>query len=562
MVVGGRSHPDLAQRIAEQLGVEQGEIELKTYPNGETYVRYNESIRGADLFLVQTGCEPVDQNLMELLLMIQAAKLASAKRITAVIPWFPYSRQDRKAKPREPISGRLVADMLQLAGADRVLTMDLHAGQIQGFFTIPVDHMTAQQLFARHFRDLGLHGEGVVSVAPDAGRAKVAVRFAEMLDADFAVIHKTRHAGDQVSVTEVTGRVRGKTAIVGDDVTTTGSTLVAGARALRDHGVEGVWIYVTHALLNDEGLERLRERRRHRRDRRHRHRAARPEEEAGQHDGAHRGAAARGDDHERLRRRFGFRNLRRREPTLLGAFRGKCSALAASLYHRRKSEVRRRRGAGGRLHALGVVVVPLTLYVQVDAEEDQRPQEDREDRRQDRAPAVDVREIVMCRRDDEADADVDEREQTAPEHRGIVSAASAAGTWRCVNVVRSIMRGLAWRAPELVGSQWMFPSLVFLVALWLVIGPVFHFSGNWLLIPATATSILAFLLVALLQYSQNRDTRAIQLKLDELIRSLGEARTDLVRLQELSDEELDELEEEFRRLRSSGFQARSSRHQA
>jgi ribose-phosphate pyrophosphokinase len=257
MVVSGRSHPDLAQRIAEQLGVEQGEIELKTYPNGETYVRYHESIRGADLFLVQTGCEPVDQNLMELLLMIQAAKLASAKRITAVIPWFPYSRQDRKAKPREPISGRLVADMLQLAGADRVLTMDLHAGQIQGFFTIPVDHMTAQQLFARHFRDLGLHGEGVVSVAPDAGRAKVAVRFAEMLDADFAVIHKTRHAGDQVSVTEVTGRVRGKTAIVGDDVTTTGSTLVAGARALRDHGVEGVWIYVTHALLNDEGLERL-----------------------------------------------------------------------------------------------------------------------------------------------------------------------------------------------------------------------------------------------------------------------------------------------------------------
>jgi ribose-phosphate pyrophosphokinase len=257
MVVSGRSHPDLAQRIAEQLGVELGEIDLGTFPNGETYCRYDESIRGADLFLVQTGCMPVDQHLMELLLMIQAAKLASAKRITAVIPWFPYSRQDRKAKPREPISGRLVADMLQLAGADRVLTMDLHAGQIQGFFTIPVDHMTAQQLFARHFRDLGLAGEGVVSVAPDAGRAKVAVRFAEMLDADFAVIHKTRHAGDQVSVTEVTGRVRGKTAIVGDDVTTTGSTLVAGARALRDHGVENVWVYVTHALLNDEGLERL-----------------------------------------------------------------------------------------------------------------------------------------------------------------------------------------------------------------------------------------------------------------------------------------------------------------
>ncbi len=192
MVFSGRSHPELAERIAERLGVDLGEIELKTFANDETYVRYCESIRGADVFLVQTGSPPVDQHLMELLLMIQAAKLASAKRITAVIPWFPYSRQDRKAKPREPISGRLVADMLQLAGVDRLLTMDLHAGQIQGFFTIPVDHMTAQQLFARHFRDLGFNGEGVVSVAPDAGRAKVAVRFAEMLDAEFAVMHKTR----------------------------------------------------------------------------------------------------------------------------------------------------------------------------------------------------------------------------------------------------------------------------------------------------------------------------------------------------------------------------------
>ena len=137
MVFSGRSHPALAQKISEQLGVERGEVMLKTFANDETYCRYEESIRGADVFLVQTGCPPVDKNLMELLLMIQAAKLASAKRITAVIPWFPYSRQDRKAKPREPISARLVADMLQLAGVDRVLTMDLHAGQIQGFFTIP-----------------------------------------------------------------------------------------------------------------------------------------------------------------------------------------------------------------------------------------------------------------------------------------------------------------------------------------------------------------------------------------------------------------------------------------
>jgi ribose-phosphate pyrophosphokinase len=257
MVFSGRSHPVLAERIAEQLGVDLGEIELTTFANGETYCRYAESIRGADVFLVQTGSQPVDQHLMELLLMIQAAKLASAKRITAVIPWFPYSRQDRKAKPREPISGRLVADMLQLAGVDRLLTMDLHAGQIQGFFTIPVDHMTAQQLFARHFRDLGISGEGVASVAPDAGRAKVAVRFAEMIDAEFAIMHKTRPAHEQASVTEVTGKVRDKICIVGDDVTTTGGTLIAGARALREHGAREVWVYVTHALLSGEGLKRL-----------------------------------------------------------------------------------------------------------------------------------------------------------------------------------------------------------------------------------------------------------------------------------------------------------------
>jgi ribose-phosphate pyrophosphokinase len=174
-----------------------------------------------------------------------------------VIPWFPYSRQDRKAKPREPISARLVADMLQLAGVDRVLTMDLHAGQIQGFFTIPVDHMTALQLFGTHFRDLGLTGEGVVAVAPDAGRAKHAVRFAEMIEASFAIMHKMRVAADRVEVTEVTGRVRGKIAIVGDDVSTTGSTLIAGAQALKEHGATEVNVFVTHALFSGEALERI-----------------------------------------------------------------------------------------------------------------------------------------------------------------------------------------------------------------------------------------------------------------------------------------------------------------
>jgi ribose-phosphate pyrophosphokinase len=249
MVFAGRSHPDLAQNIAEKLGVELGDVELETFANGETYCRYLESIRGADVFIVQTGVGDVDSYLMELVFMIQAAKLASAKRITAVVPLFPYARQDRKAKPREPISARLVADMIQLAGADRVLTMDLHAGQIQGFFTIPVDHMTAQPLFARHFRDLGLTGPGVVSVAPDEGRAKVAVRFANMIEADFAIMHKTRPARDQAEITEVTGKVRDKIAIVGDDVIMTGGTLIANVHALLAQGARQVYVYATHGVF-------------------------------------------------------------------------------------------------------------------------------------------------------------------------------------------------------------------------------------------------------------------------------------------------------------------------
>src|ERR671939_1883868 len=257
MVFSGRSHPDLAQAMARQLGVELGEIELETFANGETYCRYLESIRGSDVFIVQTGCRPVDRNVMELLLMIQAAKLGSAKRITAVIPWFPYSRQDRKAKPREPISARLVADMLQLAGADRVLTMDLHAGQIQGFFTIPVDHMTSLPLFATYFRDRGLQGEDVVSVSPDAGRAKLAIRFAEMIEGSWAIMNKTRPARDQAEVTEITGRVRDKTAILGDDVIMTGGTLLANVKALQEQGVRDVWVFATHGLFCGNALERF-----------------------------------------------------------------------------------------------------------------------------------------------------------------------------------------------------------------------------------------------------------------------------------------------------------------
>ena len=316
MVFSGRSHPELAQRIAEQLGVELGEVELKTFSNGETYCRYHESIRGADVFIVQTGCAPVDRNLMELLFMIQAAKLASAKRITAVVPWFPYSRQDRKALPREPISGRLVADMIQLAGADRVLTMDLHAGQIQGFFTIPVDHMTSLPLFARHFRDLGLSGDAVVSVAPDAGRAKHAIRFAEMIEGDFAVMHKTRPEHDKASVTEITGPREGQG---GDrrrrrdhDRRHVARRRRGPARARRDRGLG---LHDARPLLRRR--PRAVRRGRSRGDRRHGHGAHRPGEPTFEHDGATDLRPAGRDDHERLRRRVRLRDLRRRVPALL-----------------------------------------------------------------------------------------------------------------------------------------------------------------------------------------------------------------------------------------------------
>src|SRR3989440_2542106 len=236
MLVGGRSNPALAEAIAERLGVMLGEVELKTFANGETYVRYCESIRGCDVFIVQSGNAPVNDHLVELLIMIQAAKLASAKRITAVIPWFPYSRQDKKSAPREPITAKLVADALESAGVDRVVSMDLHAGQIQGFFNVPVDHMTALQLFAQYYRDKGLQGEGVVAVSPDPGRAKMARRFGQMLEGDLAIMNKTRPEHDRAAVTEVIGDVQGKIAIMSDDMIVTGGALIPGAGALRRAG--------------------------------------------------------------------------------------------------------------------------------------------------------------------------------------------------------------------------------------------------------------------------------------------------------------------------------------
>jgi ribose-phosphate pyrophosphokinase len=258
MLFSGRSNPDLAFKIADQINIELGEVELETFENGETYCRFRESIRGADVFIVQSCySKATNDHLLELVIMIQAAKLASANRITAVMPWFPYSRQDKKSSPREPITARLVADMLEAAGVDRVLTMDLHAGQIQGFFNVPVDHMTALPLFAQYYRDKGLYGEGIVVVSPDPGRAKMATKFAEMLEAEFALMRKTRPAHDVAAVTEVSGRVAGKTAIMTDDIIVTGGTLIAGAQALREAGATEVYACATHALIPESAFEKL-----------------------------------------------------------------------------------------------------------------------------------------------------------------------------------------------------------------------------------------------------------------------------------------------------------------
>jgi ribose-phosphate pyrophosphokinase len=259
MLFSGRSNPELAEQIADKLGVVLGEVELKTFANDETYVRYRESIRGADVFIVQSGSPPVNDNLVELLIMIQAARLASAKRVTAVIPWFPYTRQDKKSAPREPITAKLVADMLEVAGVDRVVSMDLHAGQIQGFFNAPVDHMTAIQLFAQHYRDLGFHGENVVAVSPDAGRVKLARRFGQMLDGELAIMNKARPEHDTAEMTEVIGDVKGKVAILSDDMILTGGTLIAGATALLEAGATEVYACATHGLFSGNAFERIAE---------------------------------------------------------------------------------------------------------------------------------------------------------------------------------------------------------------------------------------------------------------------------------------------------------------
>jgi ribose-phosphate pyrophosphokinase len=261
MLVSGRANPSLALRIADRLGVGLSGMTLKTFANGEVYCRYEESVRGADVFIVQPTCGNSDTGLsandalMELMVMVDAAVGGSAHRVIAVAPWYGYSRQDKKSAPREPISARLVARMLEAAGIDRIVTMDLHSGQIQGFFQKPCDHMTALFILTQYFADLGL--EDLVVVAPDAGRVKLNKRFAAKIGADLAILNKDRPAQQVAEISYVIGDVAGKTALLVDDIIDTAGTLKAAAQAVSDAGARRVYAAATHGLFRGNAWENL-----------------------------------------------------------------------------------------------------------------------------------------------------------------------------------------------------------------------------------------------------------------------------------------------------------------
>lgn len=261
VVVSGRSDPALAAQVAAVLGTELAPTEHRTFASGEIYTRFEVSIRGCDVFVVQSFGPPVNEWLMELLIMLDALKRASAKRITVVAPYFPYSRQDKKGRGREPISARLVADLLKTAGADRVMSVDLHAAQIQGFFDGPVDHLFAKPVLLRHFQE-SLSADDrtkLTVVSPDMGRVRVADNWADDLGAPLAIIHKRRDpkVANQVTVHEIVGNVAGRVCLLVDDMIDTGGTIVKAAQALKANGAEKVIVAATHPIFSDPAAERL-----------------------------------------------------------------------------------------------------------------------------------------------------------------------------------------------------------------------------------------------------------------------------------------------------------------
>ena len=257
-VYSGSSNRPLAQKIAEYLGVELSGLTLKQFANGEIYARYDETVRGADVFLIQSVAGGnVNDMLMELLIATDAAKRASARSITAVITHYGYARQDRKAGPREPITARLVANLLERAGVNRIITLYLHQGQIQGFFDIPVNHLSALPLFGQYYNDMHFDTDNLVVVSPDVGRAKAAKKLSDMLGCDLAIAHKGRPRHNAAEVMGIIGDIKGKTCIINDDMIDTAGTICEAVRTLNNAGAKSVTLVATHGLLSGPAVERL-----------------------------------------------------------------------------------------------------------------------------------------------------------------------------------------------------------------------------------------------------------------------------------------------------------------
>lgn len=256
-IFSGTSNVTLARKIATHLGLPLGDAKIVNFKDGETYVRLIETVRGATVFVIQSTSEPVNENLMELLIFIDALKRASAKSIVAVIPYYGYARQDRKSKPREPITSKLVANLLTSAGADRIMAMDLHAQQIQGFFDIPTDHMEAMPILAKYFLDKGLSGNKVVVVSPDVGGVKRARALSEWLGSGIAIIDKRRPKPNVAEVMNVIGKVEGKIAIFIDDMIDTAGTITSGVDAILDRGAIEAYACCSHPVFSNPAIERL-----------------------------------------------------------------------------------------------------------------------------------------------------------------------------------------------------------------------------------------------------------------------------------------------------------------
>ncbi|TAM66027.1 MAG: ribose-phosphate diphosphokinase [Microbacteriaceae bacterium] len=258
VLISGRAYPELAQAIADELGSELVPTDSRTFANGEIYARFDESVRGSDAFVIQSHTSPINEWLMEHLIMVDALKRASAKRITVVAPFYPYARQDKKGRGREPISARLVADLFKVAGADRIMSVDLHAAQIQGFFDGPVDHLFAMPVLLEHFR-AKLDSANLTVVSPDMGRVRVADNWSDKLGAPLAIIHKRRDplVPNQVSVHEIVGNVEGRVCLLVDDLIDTGRTIVHAARALKDAGATACVVAATHAVFSGPAIDIL-----------------------------------------------------------------------------------------------------------------------------------------------------------------------------------------------------------------------------------------------------------------------------------------------------------------